>query len=377
VPPTTATTSRRIRVLLTVPHLNTASPYREMMAIAALLPRDEFDLTICSLRNTTFVETARRLSSLGVPLVVAAFRPKQHSVRALFRSLREQAVISRLGPFDIQHSLDFTSSPFEAAIARWHARSFVFSQRNMNVGGYPGFLRCKTKLATHAVAISSGTRRLLERQGAATGRVTTIYNGVDLDSFGYCHRTSARDGSQVVLCVGHIVPLKRQADAVRAFAMLAADRPTAILRIVGPVFDRSYHDELVALAKELRVSDRVEFLGERPDIPELMRDADALILCSESEAFGWVILEAMASGLPVVASNAEGPKEIIDDGDTGFLIPIGDVPGYARALRRILSDGELAALLSSRARAMVEERFQARTMVAQLASLYRTLVYSP
>jgi glycosyltransferase involved in cell wall biosynthesis len=347
-----------------------------MMNIATFLPRDEFDLTICSLRSTGIAETAPRLSSLGVPLVAAAFRPKQRSTRGMLRSLREQALISRLGPFDIQHSLDFTSSPFEAAVARWHGRRFVFSQRNMNEGGHAGALRLKIRLATHSVAISSGTRRLLRQHGAAAARVTTIYNGIDLDSVTFHSRETGRGGREVVLCVGQIVPRKRQADAVRAFAILAADRPAAILRIVGPAFDHSYHRELVALSAELNVSDRVEFLGERSDVPELMRDADALILCSEQEAFGWVILEAMAAGLPVAASDAEGPKEIIDDGETGFLIPVGDVAGYVQALRRILDDRGQAARMAARARTMVEGRFQARTMVAELAALYRRLAGS-
>lgn len=371
-----ATHARRTRVLLTVPHLNTASPYREMMAIATFLQRDEFDLTVCSLRNTGLAETAPRLSSLGVPLVVAAFRPKQHSVRAVLRSLREQSLIDGLGPFDIQHSLDFTSSPFEAALARLHGRRFVFSQRNMNLDGYPGFLRLKTMFATHAVAISSGTRRVLERHGAAPTRVTTIYNGIDLDSVAYHHRPSARDANEVVLCVGQIVPLKRQADAVRAFAILAADRPNVSLRIAGPVFDHSYHNGLVALTAELKVSGRVEFLGERRDVPELMRTADVLILCSESEGVPWVILEAMAIGLPVITSDIEGLKDIITDADTGFLIPVGDVVGYARALHQILDDAEWAARMAARAREVVERRFQAGTMVAQLADLYRRLAGS-
>jgi glycosyltransferase involved in cell wall biosynthesis len=345
-----------------------------MMAIARYLPREEFALTICSLRNSGLAETQPLLAKLRVPVVVAAFRPKQHSVRGLVRSLREQALINRLGTFDIQHSLDFTSSPFEAVVARWHGRRFLFSQRNLNVGGFPGLLRLKVMLASHAVAISSGTRRLLAKHGAAPTNVTTIYNGIDLEGLDYRHRTGAHDGNEVVLCVGHIVPLKRQADAVRALALLAAERPSVILRIVGPVFDRSYHDELVALAGDLHVSDRVQFLGARQDVPDLMRDADVLILCSEQEAFGWVVIEAMAVGLPVVTSDAEGPKEIISDAVTGFLVPVGDVAGYAQALRRVLIDKEEAERIAARARTAVEKRFQAATMVASLAGLYRRLV---
>ena len=344
-----------------------------MMAIAKYLPRDEFALTICSLRNTGLAETAPRLARLGVPLVVAAFRPKQRSLRGIVRSLRQQALINHLGAFDIQHSLDYTSSAFEAIVARSSRRRFVFSQRNMNEGGSSGCLRLKTKLATHAVAISSGTRSVLEQHGAAEDRVTTIYNGIDLDGIDFRHQPGARGANEVVLCVGQIVPRKRHADAVRTVAMLAAERPKAILRIVGPVVDRSYQAELVMLAKELNVSARVEFLGERADVSELMRDADVLLLCSEHEGFGWVVVEAMAVGLPVVASDAEGPKEIIADPGTGFLIPVGDVRGYAQALRRLLDDRQLAASMAARARLMVEERFQARSMVAQLAVLYRRL----
>jgi len=121
---------------LTVPQLKrTASPHNAVMAVSKYLPRDEFHLTICSLREDGYSEVEPFLSDLGIRVFVARFRPRAHSLRHLIASLRDQWAIAAWGPFDIQHSLDFTSSFLAALFAQTQGRRFVFSQRNLNLRG--------------------------------------------------------------------------------------------------------------------------------------------------------------------------------------------------------------------------------------------------
>src|SRR5271155_4442963 len=99
--------TKKIRIVLTVPHLNrTASPYREMIAIAKHVSKKEFDLSVCTLRDAGHQETGPLLASLGVPWFLAVFRPRNRSAREILGSYKAQKEIERRGPFDIQHSLD-------------------------------------------------------------------------------------------------------------------------------------------------------------------------------------------------------------------------------------------------------------------------------
>jgi glycosyltransferase involved in cell wall biosynthesis len=354
-----------IPVLLTVPHLNsTASPYREMMAIVKLLPRSEFRLTVCSLRDGGFRDAAPVLESLGVECFVARFRPTGRSAKAIRQSLQDQQQIDQRGPFAIQHSLDFTSSPFEALMARLRSRAYVCSQRNLNQNGHPILLRIKMRLANRVIAISDAVQRFLLAKGVQQKRIRKIRLGIDVADFVF-QRTPG-----YFLCVGQIEPLKRQEDAIRALHLVAQHCPEVRLGIVGNVFDREYMSSLQKVAADLNVLDRVDFLGPRTDVLQLMARSSGLIHCSESEAFGWVVVEAMSVGTPVIAGASDGPTEIIASGETGILIQCGDVTGYANAMRSLIQRPELAARLSENGRREVAGRFSLEAMADQIRSVY-------
>jgi glycosyltransferase involved in cell wall biosynthesis len=136
------------------------------------------------------------------------------------------------------------------------------------------------------------------------------------------------------------------------------------------VGDGPLRPDLESLAVELRVPDRVKFLGIRTDIPELMRAADAFILTSLSEAASLTLLEAMASGLPSVVTNVGGNPELVRHEREGLLFPRGDAAGCADAIRRVLRDSELAARLGAAARARAVDRYQLNRTVEEYYNLY-------
>lgn len=367
-----------IRVLLTVPHLtSTASPYRQMMAVAKFLPRDEFDLTICALRGNGSEETLPQLEAMNVSCFIARFRPRGHSPKKFWEAFRDQALIRQKGFFDIQHSWDFSSLPFEGLLAKFHARHFIFVQRNMNQNGYKAFVRLKAVLASKVQTNSDATTRLLLSYGVPSVKLRKIYNGFDLSellSLSYEHHS---DEEPYVLFVGHLQQNKRQEDAIKALARLKDTFPHLRLKLAGNTYDIEYYHHLQRLTADLGLTDRVDFLGVRTDVLELMRSAKALILCSEQEAFGWAILEAMTVGLPVVASAVDGPSEVINHEKTGLLVPVGDIESYAAALQRILSSPQLAKELAANARRQVEKNYSAERMVSEIADLYREVVTQP
>lgn len=307
--PNLSADNQKIHVLLTVPHLcSTANPYGEMMALARYLPQDQFQLTICSLGNNCFAETAPALEKLGCRVFVARFRPLRKEFAQLYASWQDQKLLTQYGPFDIQHSLDYTSSPWEALFAKLHSRVFIYSQRNLAEGGYRAGIWLKTRLANKIVAISNAAIQVLQSLGADLSKVEKIPLGIEPyggDLEGYSNLT----GGRCILFVGFIQKRKRQEDAIKALGRLTDEIPDLSLLIVGGAYDPDYYQELRHLTGVLGLEHRVHFLGTRDDVLSLMKTSSALILCSDSEAFGWVILEAMSVGLPVVASDSGGPGE--------------------------------------------------------------------
>lgn len=366
-----------VSILLTVPHLNpTASPYREILALARYLPADEFRLTICALRAIGCEETAPVLARCGVPWTVAPFRPTAPTPAGVLRSLRGHHGIDALGPFPIHHSLDYTSSPFEAVMARLRARRFVYSQRNMNEHGHDGMLRIKTRLSHRIVGISGPVVDFLRRRGVPDRKLRKVHLGIDLPDIDARRLPGTAREPGRILFAGQFERRKHHDDAIRALALLRRDYSFARLSIAGNSYDQRYLDELHRLTGELGLRDRVEFLGVRRDIPELMQRCQAVLLCSDSEAFGWVILEAMATGTPVVCSAVDGPREIVRHGRTGLLVPPRDVRGYAAALRSLFDNPELGCTLARNARREVAAHFSAAAMVEQIKDLYRDLLDS-
>lgn len=124
---------------------------------------------------------------------------------------------------------------------------------------------------------------------------------------------------------------------------------------------------------ELELRGAVEFLGEREDVPELMRSAAAVLVPSIEEPFGRTVAEAMAIGTPVIATTVGGPAELIEDGVTGTLAPPGDPAAWAGAIRAVLGDRERAREMAQRASVQARRRFDAQAHVAAVRSVYEAV----
>ena len=181
-----------------------------------------------------------------------------------------------------------------------------------------------------------------------------------------------------VLSVGHIERRKRHEDAIRALAKLDPKENGLHLAIAGGIHDQEYFQELQKLIQKLNLSNRVSFLGSRKDIIGLMKRAEVLILCSESEGGGppWVLLEAMAVGLPIVVSDIDGNTKAITNGETGIIVPVANVPAYAQAISLLLNDHTVRNTLTENSGKLLNERFSAQAMVDNVSNVYRELINS-
>ena len=223
----------------------------------------------------------------------------------------------------------------------------------------------------------------LELPGAT--RIEVVPNFVDPEQFhpgdgrADVHRLFPRarwDGATapgVLLHASNFRPIKRVGDAVRALAEVLRTRE-AVLLLVG---DGPERREVEHLVESLQLTERVAFLGARRHLGPLFAQADLFLLPSEEESFGLAALEALASGVPVVAANVGGVPEVVRQGETGRLVPARDPGALATAVVELLGDERRRARMGAAARADATERFRPEPVVARLEALYRELIARP
>jgi glycosyltransferase involved in cell wall biosynthesis len=198
-------------------------------------------------------------------------------------------------------------------------------------------------------AISDSTRDDLVARGIARDHVEVIYPGMDTVKFTPAPGTRA--ATPVFSYLGRLKRYKGVQICIRAFAAL--DRPDATLEIAGA---GDFRPELERLAASLDLGERVRFLGRIPEDEKLalLRRSWGLVFASPKEGWGITNLEAAACGTPVVASNSPGIRESVRHGETGFLVPHGDVAAMAAAMRRLATTPALVDSLGIAARAFAE-----------------------
>ena len=214
---------------------------------------------------------------------------------------------------------------------------------------------------------------LVERFHWPASKVEVVYNAVQLERFDMpgspALRAQLTNGQErpVVLTSARLDEQKGHPVLLRA----ATEVPDAVFVLAGEGPERP---PLEAQAAELGLADRVQFLGHRDDIPELLAACDLFALPSLYEGSSLALLEAMAAGRAVVSSAIGGTDELIDDGETGLLVPPGDPAALATAIRRLLSDTTLRTSLARRARERVERDFTRDAMARRVEHIYEELL---
>jgi sugar transferase (PEP-CTERM/EpsH1 system associated) len=242
-----------------------------------------------------------------------------------------------------------------------------------------GLRRLYSPLVTEFVTVSRDLARwLVEDVRVPARKVTHICNGVDTDRFRPADasvadaREAARralgvaPGPTLVGTVGRLDPVKDHVGLIRAFADGLSGKH-AVLAIVG---DGPTRGQLESLVRELSLGDRVRLVGEHEDVPLLLRGLDVFVLPSIGEGISNAILEAMASGLPVVATRVGGNPELVDDGVTGRLIPARSTDALVEAIRAYVDDPARARRHGAAARERALREFSLDGMLARYTDLY-------
>lgn len=246
---------------------------------------------------------------------------------------------------------------------------------------YQRLRRWLGKLVHRFIPLSRDLERYLrDRVGIPAHKLIQLYNGVDLARFDTAlpaaDRSSLKPGwdRETILfgTVGRLQAIKDQPTLIRAFARLREQRPIAAARLgLVLVGDGPLRGDCERLVQDLGIGDAVAFAGERGDVPTVMRTLNVFVLPSRAEGISNTILEAMACGLPVVATDVGGNGELVAAGETGLLVPPENPEALATAMARYLDDPLLSRRQGRAGRARVESRFSLETMLQAYDRVYQ------
>jgi sugar transferase (PEP-CTERM/EpsH1 system associated) len=348
------------------------------------MPAERFRHAVIALTEIT--EFSRRIQRNDVQLIALDKPPGQGlwmfpRMRRLLRELRPAIVHTRnLGALEMAVPAAWAGVPvrvhgehgWDISDPDGSSRKFRFARRL-----YRPFVHQYIALSRHL------GRYLVDHIGVAPGCVAQLYNGVDTERFrpnegarlSIAGSPFTSSALWLVGTVGRLSPIKDQVMLARAFVQATRLAPEVRkhMRLViageGPL-----RAEIERVLREGGVQDLAWLAGDRKDVPEIMRGLDAFVLPSIAEGISNTILEAMASALPVIATNVGGNAELLADGVTGRLVPPCDADTMARALLHDFRTPELAQERGRRARLEVERRFTLDGMVAAYGDLYDRLL---
>jgi glycosyltransferase involved in cell wall biosynthesis len=270
--------------------------------------------------------------------------------------------------FDVVHTHDDRPLVYGMPAAWWarvprrihthhHGRLAQFSRRQLFL------MRLAARFAQQFICVSHDSASYMIEQGVGAARVQTLWNGIDLTRFAYLGPCA--DGP--IVTVARLSAEKDIANLLRAAGHVVAAFPQVRLEIAG---DGPCRGELVQLAADLRLADHVVFHGELRDIPALLARARLFVLPSQSEGISLTLLEAMARGLPIVATAVGGNPEVVETGATGLLVPARDPEALGQAIAALLADPARGRQMGLAGRRRVENCFDIRKMMARYEALY-------
>jgi glycosyltransferase involved in cell wall biosynthesis len=333
----------------------------------------------------------------ALPLDVGAAKKDSLGIATLFRIREVLAMVGyvwRLSRFirqervDLVHTNSLKADVLGGLAGRLARRPVVWHVRDRIEEDYlPAqvvrlFRMLCRVVPTHVIANSAATLRTINprdpraAQGnwdelTASKKMSIVHDGTPLSPL--VDSNERRLERFRVGLIGRISPWKGQDIFLRAAARVAKRFPDVQFVVIGAaLFGEARYDEQVrALPKQLGIDGIVEFTGFRDDIHAAIADLDLVVHASTiGEPFGQVIIEGMAAGKPVVATNGGGVPEIVEDGRTGLLVPMGDVPAMADAICAILADPEKAAGMGALARQRVEQHFTAALTARRVEAVY-------
>jgi len=376
-------TNRKIRVFQVLVGGDWAGGAAVVHPLVRRLIQEGYDVWVLCLTD----EVSRRFEEIGANIIRSRHWKREINFSDLFAFL-ELFRLCRRYKFDIVHA-HTSKGGFLGRIAAglagtpvviYTVHGFTFNELSprLTKAFYTFLERLAAPFGDLIIAVAEEHRqRAINRRMIKPDKIITIRNGIDVSRFSDTgDRNAKRDelpcpsDSLLVGCVGRLVPSKGPEYLVRAIPLVVQRYPKTHFLFVG---DGSQKSKLVSLSNDLGVDGHCDFLGFRRDVPELLASFDIFVLPSPREGLSIALLEAMASGLPVVATNVSGNREPIDSDVDGILVNPLDSTALAEGINALIRDRTRARAMGERARQKVEEFFSEEAMIERTLEVYASM----
>lgn len=349
---------------------------RHLAYLANGLAERGHDLYIAVRAKSPLINELKRVPAENITVL-----PLRNSLDA--KSARSLAKLVSTNQIQIVHAHMARDYPLAAYAARMNPSSKLIVTRHV-LFPLNRLHRITLSKAARIIAVSQAVASQLGTDAVARlEKITVVLNGIDTARFQHARQKFARqqflsnwklpEDTLLVGTVGELTPLKGQEEFLRAASQVSQKYPTAYFIIAGIDYSRGneHRGRIEQLIGELNLSGRVRLIGWLEDLAELYCALDVFVSASHTESFGLVLAEAMASSTAVVATETESAREIIKPGETGLLVPIGDVDRLTIAILKLLQDETERIRLGTAAQLVASSRFSVARMIAETEEIYR------
>lgn len=353
---------------------------RVLLSVVRALPRDRFRVSLamfsCELDRAT-------LDGLRCPVHVFPMK-RAYGARSLKMAMAFRKLL-RDEHIDIVQTMFESSDLWAGLVTKVASKAKLISSRRdlgiLRSTKHRIAYRLLAGLPDRVLTVSDEVRRFcIEADGLPPERVYTVHNGIAVEAPAQEQRDQAHQelkvpaGARVITTVGNLRRVKGTDTLIRAAATVRQRFPDAIFLICGSALEADYVSQLRELVEELRLETNVRLLGGKEQVPAVLALTTVFALPSRSEGFSNALIEAMAAGLPCVATNVGGNREAITDGVDGKLVPADNPDVLAEAICSLLDQPAAAAEMGDRARLTCQSRFTIEAMVKELTRTYEEVL---
>lgn len=363
---------RRIKVLHLVTSLEVGGAQHGMLLGLPRFDGDHYEHIVCSIMDR--MQMAPQFQAAGIEVRTLGLSRKTD----IAVTVRLRRLLREIRP-DILHTYLLHGNLLGRLVGKLvGVPTIIGSERTIGQARLWGRLATRlTNPLTDAVEANSeiGGKAIADDLGVPRNKIEIVRSGLDIAAF---KREQDRDAlrsdlgvgtdQHLIVFMGRLRRVKGVCYGIRAFAKAIAVQPNIRMVLAGEGSDR---ESLESLVNELGISENVEFIGVRNDVPEFLAAADSVLIPSLTEGFPRTAIEAMAAGKPVIATRVGGTPEAIIDGETGILVPPMDVDALSEAILRLAGDAELQARLGSAGRERAAQNYSVEKYVARLDAMYR------
>lgn len=364
----------RTRICLIIPTLVRGGAEKQLCLLATGLPRDQFDVHVVVLTHDGPLR--EQLDQAGIPVTVVGKRFKADPT-AYFRLKR---LLQKLKP-DLVHTWIFAANSYgRMAASAARVRCVVAGERCVDKWKTGRHFAVDRYLAGRSDAIvtnSSGVRQFYADNGIPSDLFRVIPNGISprqpssITREEMCERLEVDASRKIIVAVGRLWPQKRVRDLVWAAQLLESAKANSSLVIIG---DGPQLGQLQRFRDSATTGQAASFAGARTDVADLLPHFDAFWIGSGYEGQSNALMEAMQAGLPIVASDIPGNRDLVQHDVSGLIAPVGEPALIAKHTFQLLTDPDRAARLGAAAQQRIETEFTVDQMVQRHADLYHELL---